>query len=116
MTEEVRMLNYIVRFTDDGTWVNFETFPVTDAHKLGEPDNLFPQFQKDNDWIDSIEEADKDFEGSYCWRGVWEGRLYFLQEEYWGEDLAEMNEVYNEHIVPWCEAYIQKRDKKEYHD
>lgn len=35
------------------------------------------------------------FEYSFCWRGVWEGRLYFPDKEYWSEDLAEINEAWN---------------------
>jgi hypothetical protein len=50
------------------------------------------------------------FEGSFCWRGVWEGRLYFHDSEYWGEDLSEMNHLYNEMIVPYCKEQIKKRD------
>ena len=35
----------------------------------------------------------KKMQGSYCWRGVWESRLYFDEEEYWGEDLAELSNL-----------------------
>jgi hypothetical protein len=36
------------------------------------------------------------FHFSYCWRGVWEGRFYPKQEEYWGEDVSELNDLWNQ--------------------
>jgi hypothetical protein len=31
------------------------------------------------------------FDFSFCWRGVWEGRIYFKDEEYWSEELREIS-------------------------
>lgn len=33
---------------------------------------------------------------SYCWRGVWEGRIYHKEEEFWCEDLKTISEM-------WCQ-------------
>ena len=30
------------------------------------------------------------FSFSFCWRGVWEGRIYFEDEEFWSEELNTM--------------------------
>lgn len=46
--------------------------------------------------------------GTYCWRGVWEPRYYFPNDEYWYEDLEEMYEVFNNVIVPECRSMIEK--------
>lgn len=48
------------------------------------------------------------FQGSFCWRGVWEGRIYFLEEEYWGEDLREMADLYDL-IKDWCTNAIKNK-------
>ena len=40
-----------------------------------------------SDSTDDVEKARVWFEFSYCWRGVWEGRIYFKQEEFWSEDI-----------------------------
>ena len=58
----------------------------------------------------------KKLEGSFCWRGVWEGRLYFPDEEYWGEEIAELSELYNDYILPWCKNFIKERDQHDYYD
>jgi hypothetical protein len=34
------------------------------------------------------------FDYKFCWRGVWEGRLYFKDSEYWSEDLDLMNRIW----------------------
>ena len=36
---------------------------------------------------DNPEEARNWFDWSICWRGVWEGRINFKDEEYWGEEM-----------------------------
>lgn len=44
---------------------------------------------KSSDTTDDEEQAKILFHYSFCWRGVWEGRIYFPDgEEYWSEDLA----------------------------
>jgi hypothetical protein len=58
----------------------------------------------------------KKMQGSFCWRGVWEGRLYFTDEEYWGEEIAELSDLYNNHIVPWCKDFIKKRNPERVYD
>jgi len=34
------------------------------------------------------------FDYTYCWRGVWEGRIYFRDSEYWSEDISLINEIW----------------------
>ena len=40
------------------------------------------------------EEATCIFEFSFVWRGVWEGRIYFKEDEYFEEDLEIINEIW----------------------
>ena len=47
-------------------------------------------------------------QGTYCWRGMWEGRLYFSDDEYWGEEIEELSRLYNDHIVRLCRGFIKK--------
>jgi len=41
--------------------------------------------------------------------GVWEGRIYFTDEEYWGEEMEDMSNLYNHRIIPWCEDKIKSK-------
>ena len=88
------------------------------AHILSEPDRkmyhhgtlYFAQRYQSSDGKTAVEytdghsngspEPNEDtkiaFEFSFTWRGVWEGRIYFKEAEYWSSDLDSMNNAWNE--------------------
>lgn len=35
-------------------------------------------------------------EWSFCWRGIWEGRVYFKREEYWGEEMETIAQIWRQ--------------------
>lgn len=35
------------------------------------------------------------FQWSFCWRGVWEGRVYFKDDEYWGEEMDTISKLWS---------------------
>jgi hypothetical protein len=48
------------------------------------------------------------FKGSICWRGVWESRIYFPNdEEFWGRELIDMAEVFKNNIMPWAKSVLE---------
>ena len=51
------------------------------------------------------------FEFSFCWRGIWEGRIYFKDDEYWGEELEELKNLWDK-----IQAVFKERIKKEFPD
>jgi hypothetical protein len=108
---KVRMGEFMVHFDTSDSWLKFDVYPVQDFVHLPTGNEGFQYISKENE-PDSIDEFDEDkclkkLEGSYCWRGVWEGRIYFTDNEYWGEDLQELSSLYNDLIVPWCEKFIK---------
>lgn len=116
----IRMMDYVVHFRTDELRLSFEVFPVQDWEQFSTKIKGFSYINKETepDTIEIFEDGKclKKFEGLFCWRGVWEGRLYFTDVEYWGEEIAEMSELYNIHIVPWCKEYIKKRTPSNYYD
>lgn len=89
--------HFIVLFTDEGS---------TD-YKMRWSGKLVPIYLASdgayryvsNNSSDSEEDLSKArvfFEFSFCWRGVWEGRIYFQQEEFWHEDLAVINDAWDQ--------------------
>lgn len=36
------------------------------------------------------------FEFNFCWRGVWEGRIYFKDDEYWSDELKVMSDIWEQ--------------------
>jgi len=112
--ERIRMEGYMVHINTDNICLEFEAFPVVDSVSIPEGKELLSYINKDN--LDDFEGPFQDgkclkkFQGSFCWRGVWEGRVYFTDDEYWGEEIKEMAELYENHIVRWCKEFIKKRD------
>ena len=47
---------------------------------------------------------------------MWEGRLYFTDEEYWDEELTELCDLYNNHIEVWCKEFIKNREPDRNYD
>lgn len=52
----------------------------------------------------------KKLKGWFCWHGVWEGRLHFTDDQYWGREIEELSRLYNDKIMPWCKDFIKNRD------
>ncbi|MFA5174661.1 MAG: hypothetical protein WC438_05765 [Candidatus Pacearchaeota archaeon] len=48
----------------------------------------------------------KMFDFSFCWRGIWEGRIYFKDDEYWSEELKVMSELWDK-LVPQLKEKIK---------
>ena len=36
------------------------------------------------------------FEFNFCWRGAWEGRIYFKDDEYWSDELKVMSDIWEQ--------------------
>lgn len=56
------------------------------------------------------------FEFSFCWRGVWEGRIYFKDEEYWGEELSTMSALWDKMQPLLKEKIRQSRPNEQFND
>jgi len=100
---------------EDGKYFKFQVF-----HGCLDVDNNFYYTSKDNNQYELEEfkegEALVKMEGSFCWRGVWDGRLYFPDEEYRGGDIENLSRFYNDEIVPYCKEQIMKNDPHNYYD
>lgn len=67
---------------------------------------------KSSDSVTDISEARVWYEFSFVWRGVWEGRIYFKDDEYWSEEMSIINESWNQ-IEEMVKGRI-KADNPEY--
>ena len=122
MTEFTRVMmgDFIIHFKTDERCIYFEVYPGciwTDANTNEE---MTGYIDKDREPMERMKFKEgscvKKIEGSFQWRGVWEGRLYFTDEEYWGEEIEELSRIYNDHITPWCKDFIKKREPGDYYD
>lgn len=103
---------YFVHMNTDNFRLYFSVYPCVDfiglngekgtAYQAKDSSEMTIEFEKDK--VQCL------FEGSYCWRGVWEGRIYFRDDEYWDDNLMEMAKLYENSIKPWCETFIKERE------
>jgi len=67
-------------------------------------------FKKDSDSHEMepmSEDCEVSFVATFCWRGVWDNRLYFEVDEYYGEDLSNIHNFYYEILEPKCIEIIK---------
>lgn len=72
-----------------------------DIHKVG---SVFPIYKHLDGFLylsDNNGEPQNTNEGARClfgfiftWKGVWEGRIYFEDSEYWSEEIPVINELW----------------------
>lgn len=110
----IYLSEYDVKTYYDGTWIHFYVYPVSHGINL-ETDKKVKMYGSKENPSELITEFNKDtcyceFRGLFCWRGIWEGRIYFDNDEYFGEDLSKMAEIYEQHIVVFCKNYIISHD------
>jgi hypothetical protein len=54
------------------------------------------QSKNSSDQTKDITEARVWFDWSFCWRGVWEGRVYFRDDEFWDEEMKTIYLLWEE--------------------
>jgi hypothetical protein len=108
---------YHVHHEWDGFRLNFDVYPVSDWESIidGSTGTYYTDIEKEPDIRETFEEGKclKKLSGSMCWRGVWEGRLYFTDQEYWDEELAELSALFSDHIEPWAKDFIREKEGSE---
>lgn len=87
-----------VEYSEDGFWYKGSAYPVS-VYDFDEREKVFYISKKDGGDILSpgaTEDIRVLFEFSFCYRGVWEGRIYFKDDEYWSEELMDMAKLWDE--------------------
>ena len=113
------MYGWIYRIYIKNIWIDFEVYPVQDYKRLsGESGTCYINKEDEPNGIEEFDEGVclMKMKGSFCWRGMWEGRLYFTDEEYWDEELTELCDLYNNHIEVWCKEFIKSREPDRNYD
>jgi hypothetical protein len=113
MIDRVRFGFFMVHFKFD-SWLYFDVYPIVEWSSINTSNCgvSYIDLDKEPDTRDEFEEGKclKKLSGSYCWRGVWEGRLYFPDQEYWANELAELSELFSKHIEPHCKKLIADKE------
>jgi len=109
---KIKFDDVMIHYKPDDFFIDFEVYPIIEWTGANNTSGI--SYVVKDTGCETLDVFDKDkakklFEGSICWRGVWEGRLYFTEDEYWGDELQMMAELYKDKIVPWCQEFIKKR-------
>jgi hypothetical protein len=84
--------DFVVHLIKNDHWKEGEVYPI---YKYTDSDEWGYQSDQDGMPTDDAKEARCLFKFLFCWRGVWEGRIYFKDDEYWCEQLATINKLWN---------------------
>lgn len=91
---EANGAEYSVEISEDAMWYRGDAYPIDRWERLDTKETgwSYQSRSKGGEMHDSLNDDCKlMFSFLFCWRGVWEGRIYFPDgEEYWCEDLKEM--------------------------
>lgn len=102
--------DFIVHFERSGNDPDYKMSWCGSATEIQKYSDGSWQYASDtsSDSTGKREEARVWFGWSFCWRGVWEGRIYFKQEEFWCEDLEAIPKLWNE-----IQARVKEQIKKD---
>ncbi len=101
-----------------GKFVNFRglAYPILDWQRAtGKEKGWSYTSTHDGGTTDDLNDARIMFEFSFCWRGVWEGRIYFKDDEYWCEEINTMSELWKL-IEPQLKDRIRKANPNNIYD
>lgn len=95
--------DFVVHIDKDGPWQSGNVYPI-----YLYDDGLYDYVSStSSDSVDTEEDARCLFGFIFCWRGVWEGRIYFKDKEYWSEELDTIKELWDK-----IEAILKNRIRK----
>lgn len=103
-----------IRFEEHG-WISGYVYPISKAYDR-EGNWVYDYRHKDaDDYLNVFDEKKARclFGFTFTWRGVWEGRLYFKDDEYWSEELGVMNAIWADLEARFKEIE-RERVKKDY--
>lgn len=80
----------------------------------------FIRYNDKNSSVESHDELNDEcrlaFSFNFCWRGVWEGRIYFPNdEEFWDEELETFNLLWIK-VKEFFKSKIKEDNKNDYFD
>lgn len=107
---ETEIEKYAIHYYYDG-WMHGSVYPIIDMN-----DEILMYCSKEDGCPElNLVKARCIFEFSYCWRGIWEGRIYFKDNEYWSEELREMADLWDK-IEEAFKAKIKEIEPQNHYD
>lgn len=113
---EIDNEDFVLHIMRDESWKEGEVYPIQkyESFKNGEGSGWGYLDVNDNSIIDSSIDARKLFNFSFVWRGVWEGRIYFKDDEYWSEELSTISKLWDAIEVKMKDRIKQQNPENTY--
>lgn len=88
---------FAVEFEEKNGWYDGNVYPIDEWNKAtGETGWSYQSKSSGGDMHDTLNDDCRImFAFLFVWRGVWEGRIYFKDDEYWSEELRTMADVWD---------------------
>ncbi len=111
---KIKVLNdYAIHYAIDDLSVSFSVHPIVHWEGLdGDKGFYYIDKEKEPETIAKfdVNKCLNKLEGCVRWRGVFDSRLYFPDVEYWGEDLKQLSNLYDNYILPFCKKIIYENN------
>ena len=83
----------------DGSLHSFDgsVYPVSKWSRFGSDETGYYFTDKNSscgESTDDIRSAEVKMAFTFCTRGVWEGRIYMVDDEYWDHELSDLSDLY----------------------
>lgn len=112
--KRIRFNDFMVHFSQSVGWIRFWVYPVVDCYsgnKEPEMNYVTDESGGQDPFLPfDIDKALCKFCGSVNYRGYWETRVYFKDDEYWGDEIQVISDLLNNDIIPWCQEEIRTID------
>ena len=116
---EIDHEDFIIHIEQDNTRIEGEIYPIQKYEKVGELGEKWGYIKLFDGDIHENHEPDNScrrlFDFSFCWRGVWEGRIYFKDDEYWSEEIKTMSELWDK-LLPTLKQKIKSLNPEYIYD
>lgn len=109
---EVEHEEFSVEFEEKNGWYDGNVYPIDRWEHLP-TGNKGWSYQSKSSGGETHEKLNEDcrnmFGFLFVWRGVWEGRIYFKDDEYWSEELKTMSDLWDK-IEPIMKDKIRQKE------
>ena len=94
----VELYDFLVRYEENEGWYTGTVYPIQRWSIVSSEETGWSYISdKSSDMVESLEEGVRImFEFRFVWRGVWDGRIYFKDDEYYSGELRTMHRVWEQ--------------------
>lgn len=108
---------FSIEFDVDNGWYGGDVYPISEWYRLnGDSGWSYQSKTSGGEMHDTLnDDCRVMFSFLFVWRGVWDGRIYFKDDEYWSGELKTMTNVWDK-LEPILKDKIRKDNPSNTYD